>query len=383
MARNMAIASNLHRTRRGRASPGRFVGAILGACLGVWALLAAPGIGLHPARAEDKPATTIYPIANRVGLTPLPGLVLATTFPGFEDVEAKVKVVAAELPPQAFHSIEAAMMKGTQPTGGKRDKAEMFATQGGFGILSHESAKEGLKEGTKEDDASVLRWSVLLDAGHFTALITVQMPAGAAAKYPADKMRMMLASVNVRDEVPATEQLSKLPFKLSELADFRNVRTIVPGAAVLLSDPLPGENAREAADAKGATQDKSSDAVDGKSSPDKPSAKIAPYMILSVVPGGPERAEDRPRFADQAVYGIQGLSDVKITSSEPLRLGGQAGYETRFTALDAANGEAMSMVQWLRFGNSGFLLIIAGAPKDSWIEAYPRFRRVRDGIIRP
>ena len=352
----MAIASNLHPARRGRA-----FGQLICVAIAAWALLAAPAIGLRPALAEDAASATVYPIANRVGLTPLPGLALATTFPGFEDVEAKVKVVAAELPPQAFRSIEAAMMKGNQPAGGKREKAEMFATKGGFGIISHESAKEG--------DAPVLRWSVLLDAGQFTALVTVQMPERAAAKYPADKMRIMLASVNVRNEVPAAEQLSKLPFKLNELADFKNVRTIVPGAAVLLSDPLPSENAKSAA------QDKPAQ--------DKPSSKLASYMILSVVPGGPERAEDRARFADQAVFGIQGLNEVKIISSEPLRLGGQAGYETRFTALDAASGEAVSMVQWLRFSNSGFLLMIAGAPKEAWIDAYPRFRKVRDGVGRP
>lgn len=356
----MAIASNLHPARRGRA-----FGQLVCVAIAAWALLAAPAIGLHPALAEDAASATVYPVANRVGLTPLPGLSLATTFPGYEDVEAKVKVVAAELPPQAFRSIEAAMMKGNQPAGGKREKAEMFATQGGFGIISHESAKEG--------DAPVLRWSVLLDAGQFTALVTVQMPERAAAKYPADKMRMMLASVNVRNEVPAAEQLSKLPFKLNELADFKNVRTIVPGAAVLLSDPLPSENAKN--DVKGDAQN--------KPSPDKPSSKLASYMILSVVPGGPERAEDRARFADQAVFSIQGLNEVKIVSSEPLRLGGQAGHETRFTALDAASGEAVSMVQWLRFSNSGFLLMIAGAPKEAWIDAYPRFRKVRDGVGRP
>ena len=40
----------------------------------------------------------------------------------------------------------------------------------------------------------------------------------------------------------------------------------------------------------------------------------------------------------------------------------------------------MTVVQWIRFGGSGSLRIIASAPRDQWTDAFTRFRAVRDGI---
>lgn len=291
-------------------------------------------------------ADPIFPQASHIGLVPVKSLTTATAFPGFEDKDAAVKVVVAELPPQAFPAIEAAMRSETKAPGAVRDRAEMFMTNAGFGILSHESAKDG--------EVPVERWGLALELPGRTGLVTVQVPRAKRDAYPADVIRTMLASVSARDEVPVDEQIANMPFRLKDLADFKTVRTIVPRAAILLSDRRPD---------------------------DPPKAE--PYMILSVMPGGPARPEDRPRFAEQAVFGIQGLENIKLTSSEPLRLGGQQGFETRFTAKDATTGDEMAMIQWIRFGNSGFLLMIAGAPKDEWSDAFPRFRKVRDGIERP
>ncbi len=46
----------------------------------------------------------------------------------------------------------------------------------------------------------------------------------------------MFASAAVRKEVPVEEQLGLMPFKVSDLGDFKNVRTLTPGAAILLAD---------------------------------------------------------------------------------------------------------------------------------------------------
>lgn len=309
------------------------------AILGLAALLA---LTTGPARAADA----IYPAGSHIGLVPAKGLTVAATFPGFEDKDAGVKVVAAELPPPAFYSIAAAMRAEAKNPGMVRDKARMFMSHAGFGLLSHETTKDG--------EVQVDRWGLALEQPGFTALVTVQVPASKRAAYSEDVILAMLASVTVREDVPAEEQLSKMPFRLKDLASFKSVRTIIPGAAVLLSDREAGEP-----------------------------GKAEPYMILSAMPGGPARPEDRARFAEQAVLGIQGLENVKVSSSEPMRLGGQQAFETRFTAKDQASGAEMTMIQWLRFGNTGFLLMIAGAPNDDWREAFPRFRKVRDAVERP
>ena len=41
---------------------------------------------------------------------------------------------------------------------------------------------------------------------------------------------------------------------------------------------------------------------------------------------------------------------------------------------------ALTVVQWLRFGGGAYLQMIGIARADAWKDAYPRFRSVRDGI---
>ena len=51
-----------------------------------------------------------------------------------------------------------------------------------------------------------------------------------------EAIRQMFASAAVRKEVPVEEQLGLMPFKISELSDFKNIRTLAVGAAVILAD---------------------------------------------------------------------------------------------------------------------------------------------------
>ena len=66
--------------------------------------------------------------------------------------------------------------------------------------------------------------------------------------------------------------------------------------------------------------------------------------------------------------------------SEPLRIDGMPGYETRIDAISGKDNTPVTVVQWLRFGSSSALRIIGSAPRDQWAKAFPRFRAVRDGI---
>jgi hypothetical protein len=38
------------------------------------------------------------------------------------------------------------------------------------------------------------------------------------------------------------------------------------------------------------------------------------------------------------------------------------------------------LVQWIRFGSTGFMRIIGVSSKDDWDRMFPRFRAVRDGL---
>jgi hypothetical protein len=99
------------------------------------------------------------------------------------------------------------------------------------------------------------------------------------------------------------------------------------------------------------------------------------------VASGPGAPEDRDRFAREAAGTIPGLRDGHITMSEPIRIDGSAGYETRIDATSGKANTPVSVVQWLRFGSGNSTLrIIASAPRDDWAKSFVRFRAVRDGI---
>jgi hypothetical protein len=66
--------------------------------------------------------------------------------------------------------------------------------------------------------------------------------------------------------------------------------------------------------------------------------------------------------------------------SEPVRIGGTPGYETRIDATSGKDNTPVTIVQWLRFGGASSLRIIGSAPRDQWSAAFPRFRTVRDAI---
>ena len=49
------------------------------------------------------------------------------------------------------------------------------------------------------------------------------------------------------------------------------------------------------------------------------------------------------------------MRDAHITMSEPLRIDGQPGYETRIDATSGKDNTPVTVVQWLRFGGSDHL----------------------------
>jgi len=77
---------------------------------------------------------------------------------------------------------------------------------------------------------------------------------------------------------------------------------------------------------------------------------------------------------------IPNVRDVRVMTSEPLRILGQHGHQILAQAKDATGATSLTLVQWLRFGGGGYLQVVGMARVEAWQEAYPRFRAVRDGI---
>jgi hypothetical protein len=294
-------------------------------------------VGFAPAFAADA----VFPPGMRVGLTPLVGLSRAKSFVGFETEDQGVKVLVTELPVEAYSEVMNAFKANPAGTGGI--KPESIETSAGVAYYTAENARDGA--------SSVRRYSMILPGGTFSGYIAVQVPENASKIYTDDAVRQMFASVVVRKEVPIEEQLGLMPFKIGELGDFKNIRTLAPGAAIILAD---------------------GDEVTG--------FEAAPFMVIGIIASTPAQPEDRGRFAQQAATTIPGVRDARITMSEPIRIDGQAGYETRVDATSGKDNTAVTVVQWLRFGGSNVLRIIGSAPRDVWPTAFTRFRTVRDAI---
>jgi hypothetical protein len=291
----------------------------------------------HPALAGEA----VFPPGMRIGLVPLVGLVGSKTFPGFESEDHGVRVLVTELPADAYGDVKKAFT--TNPGALSAVKPESIETGAGLAYYTAENAKDGAN--------AVRRYSMILSGGSFSGYVAVQIPDNATKVYSDDAVRQMFASATLRKEVPVAEQLGLLPFKLNDLASFKTVRTLAPGAAVLLAD---------------------GDETNG--------FEPAPFMVIGVIGATPPEPEDRARFAQQAATTIPGVRDGHITMSEPIRIGGTPGYETRIDATSGKDNTPVTIVQWLRFGAGSSLRIIGSAPRDQWSAAFPRFRTVRDAI---
>lgn len=295
---------------------------------------------VSPAFAADP----VYPPGLRIGIVPIEGLAVSKTFPGFETEDHGVKVLIAELPAAAYGEVQNAVRTNAFQGGANAVRPESLQTAAGEGFYTAESAKDGTE--------TVRRFSMIISGGSFSGYVAAQVSEGAAKTFSDDAVRQMFASTVVRKEVPVEEQLGLLPFKVTELGGFRTVRTLPPGGAVLLAD---GD--------------------------DETGVEAAPYMVIASVSSGPAQPEDRGRFAQQAAGQIPGLRDGRLTMSEPLRIAGSPGYETRLEGTSGKANTPVTVVQWLRFGSgSNVLRIIASTPRDDWSKAFSRFRAVRDGI---
>lgn len=293
--------------------------------------------------AADEPQ---FPIASRIGMTPPPGMTPSGSFQGFEDTANNVYIRLVAMPEAAYAEIEKSMtsqaLKKQNITVEKREPFSLPNSKGILVVARQDTGTERLR-----------KWLLIAPVGGLTALVSLEIPLAAKPDiYPEAAIRKSLASLTSRATVPAEEQLALVPFKLGDLAGFQ-VAGVVPGRAVQLND-----GGGEATD-----------------------TTERPHLVIGIAPGGPPNAADRDSFARLAFASPPNLKDVRILSSEPMRIGGQPGHELRVMGKDAKSGAEVEVVQWLRFGSGAYLRMIGFAPKEGWVEAFSRFRAVRDGMV--
>jgi hypothetical protein len=300
-----------------------------------------------PVQAADP----VFPAGSRIGLVPPAGMLESESFVGFADPSKDAAILITALPAQAYSQIdktlEPQVLKKQGVTLEKREPIKL-SDGNGFLFTCRQVA----------DKAHYRKWLLLAAASDLTALVTVQVPEQDSA-YPDRVVRAALATLAVRAKVPEAEELNLLPFAVGDLAGF-HVDGILRGRALMLSDPH-SQNLEDSS--KGAFED-------------GPPARL----LIAAVPGGPTEAADHENFARLSFNDIGGIRNVRVTMSEPLRIGGQSGYQTMAEAKDARTGTDVMVVQWLRFGGGGFLQMIGVARAESWTSVLARLRTVRDSV---
>ncbi|TMJ05129.1 MAG: hypothetical protein E6G97_04110 [Alphaproteobacteria bacterium] len=307
--------------------------ALLGALAGL--ILAAA-----PARAADP----VFPVNSRIGLVAPAGFTPSSRFSGFENPQASAAILLVELPADAYADVEKGFTdEALKARGMTVQLREPLTFKDGKGFFVSGPQESG---GQKRHEAVMVA-----TLNGVTAIVSLQMVEATRATLTDAIMRNTFQTLAVRQQVPEAEKLAVLPYKIGNLAKFRIVRSAREGVAILTDGPN-----------------------------DEVTAVEQPFMLVAVAPGEPPKVEDRDKFARQLFGTLPGLKDVKITRSEPLRIGQAQGYEIVADAKDTKSSTDVSAVQWVRFGQSGYLRMFAIVRKSAWSDVFPRLRAIRDSI---
>jgi hypothetical protein len=304
---------------------------------------AAAAFGILLLAAPAGAADAVFPLGSRLGLKPPGDMKVSTRFRGFEDPTAGASILMLEVPPQAYADLEKEMSPaGFKKQGMTEEKRETLTLAAGKGTLV---------TGEQQVESKKLRkWIFLASSPDWNALVAVQVPDEAKSKYPDAAVRTALLTLVNRPSIPMDEQLSLVPFTFTELSGLRPFRVIGFNSVLL---------------------------TDGATDPKDPAAQ--PLMIVAAAPGGPEQTPDRDNFARNLFASLTDFKDVRIVGSDVLRLDNQQTHEIQAEAKDPKSDTPMKLVQWVRFGNGGFIRFVGIARADAWPAAFPKFRAVRDG----
>lgn len=289
-------------------------------------------------------AQAIFPNQGTIGLVPPPGMTEITGVNGFEDRVSKAAILILELPVAAFGEISTTFRPEALQSQGVTIESQRDLTLSG-------GEKAILLTGYQSVGANALKKWILFAAGkHVTAMVTVQFPEAASARYPDDVVEAALKSVVMRAPPSEEEMLARLPFTLSDLQGYK-VLQVLGGTAVLLS----------------------------KGDPATAPAGTLPYFIVGIA-RGEIREDDRESLAKRAITSVPGVKNLRIERGGPLRIGGQPGHELLGNAEDMQSGKPLKVVQWLRFGRANYLRMVGVAPADTFSADFDGMRALREGV---
>jgi len=293
--------------------------------------------------ASASLADPVFPPGSRIGLEPPRGMTPGGT--GFTDRARGAMLVVTELSVQSHARVLQDFAPERMQAGGMElIGRETIALPGGDGLL--------VVARQTENGVPLRKWALLTRTEDMTAIVIATLPEAAREAYPDAVLRAALGSVTVRAKLPLDELLAVLPYRLGDLAGFRLLRATPDGTAVLTFGPndttLPGEQ---------------------------------PYFMVAPRTVEPPPAAERERFAQRVLMSFVNRPNLRVVSSEPVRIGGAPGHEMVTEGRDPQTGDELMTVQWLRF-DGGVVQMLGVARKDRWTETLRRMRALRDGFAR-
>jgi hypothetical protein len=303
----------------------------------------AAALGLTLSFSAALAAEPVFPPASRIGIVPPQDMVPSKRFAGFENEDKAAAITFVEMPAQAYTQLVSGLTK------------EALKRQG-MSVTFRENLKLGSKTGvlvggTVSGPEAGRKWVLALKDGDLTALLVAQVQGGSDG-YSETQMRSALKSVALRGPVSLDEQVSALPFRVTDRAGFRPVK-VVSGSSVLLTDgPLDTFKAME-----------------------QPVVILAASLMPPPPPG-----ERRDQFAQSALNANQILKNIVFERSESFRLKGQEWHEIVAKAVDAASGEPVVVMQTIRFDPDRYVRMVGMTRVDLRDQLMPRFRNVIDSV---
>jgi hypothetical protein len=295
------------------------------------------------AATSGHAADVVFPPGSHIGLVPPQGFEVSAVGRGFGDPQNKSAIMILEMPPQAFPEVEKAM---TADILKQQGVAVAFRE-----TLNLKNGKALLIGGRQTVEGTPLRkWIMVAETPTATALVTALVPDDAKNAYSDAVIRAALVSIDKRDVVPPDELLGLVPFRLTDTAGLRPIR--VEGPTIFLTDGPkdvlePGEQ---------------------------------PLMVVAAAPGGPAESAQRDNFARTMFSSTGSFKEVRIVSTDLLRLNAMQTHQILAEGKDARSGADIKMVQWVRFGNGAFLRFLGVSTSDTWPDAFTKFRAIRDGV---
>lgn len=288
-------------------------------------------------------AEPVFPPGSRIGLTPPPGMTPSASFQGFEDRARGAMLVVTELSVQSYAKVAQDLAPEQMQAGGMEEIArEKIPLSGGEGLL--------VVARQTENGVAMRKWALLALADDMTTVVIATMPEAEREAYPDAVLRAAFASVIVRDKLTADEMFAVLPYRLADLGGFRLLRATPDGTAVLTLGPndttLPAEQ---------------------------------PYFMVAPRAAEPPQPAERDRFAQRVLTAFLNHPNLRIVTSEQMRIGGVPGHQILAVSRDDRTGGDLVLVQWLRFG-SGVVQMFGVARRDQWDTVFPRMRALRDGF---